>query len=251
MEPKFGGRRGVTHGRSERDHRRSRRRSRWLPVDRIFGPRAAYRWDDLKRRRESDLSDRVRFYRIYGEFFAVWKAWDTHLTRPGIHAPSDAQWELLNRAAHVEGEFEALLVKVVSERQLGDQEVRLLACYRQAYQRLRERIREGCRLEWWATNKPGRGTGYREYQTLKAPSAWFGDLLAREDGARGRFCASKSDPRSDAAIRRLFCVPRSDPQPDAGIRRILGATVVVVDWEPEARRLLALDPIVDGRRRPR
>lgn len=193
----------------------------------LVGTRVAYRWDDLKRRRESDLSDRARFYRIYGEFFAVWKAWDTHITRPALVVPDGLQWALLDRAAQVEGEFEALLVKVASERRLGDREVTLLACYRQAYQRLRERIRGGRRLEWWAMNKPGRGTGYQEYQMFKALSEWFVALLAHDE-IRGRLRVSAPLPPRDAAIRRL-----------------LGVTAVVVDWESEARRLLHADGIVD------
>jgi len=194
----------------------------------IVGTRVAYRWDDLRRRRESDLADRAEFYRLYGEFFAVWKLWDTHVTRPSLEVPSGVQWELLTRGGHVEGGFEALLVKVASERRLSNREVTLLACYRQAYQRLRERIRDGRRLEWWAMNKPGRGPGYLEYQTFKALTEFFASLLAREE-VRGWF--------------RLSPPPSSDE----AIRRILGATSVVVDWEPEARRLLSLGDPAAGR----
>jgi phage terminase small subunit len=61
-----------------------------------------------------------------------------HKSRPAIAVPDCAQWDLLAKAEVAEAGFEALLVKLASERYLDDRDVRLLACSCQAYQSLRE-----------------------------------------------------------------------------------------------------------------
>jgi hypothetical protein len=39
--------------------------------------RVADHWDQIKKRRELDLAAAGDFQRLYGEFFSVWKAWDS------------------------------------------------------------------------------------------------------------------------------------------------------------------------------
>ena len=51
----------------------------------LVGYRLAYYWDNQRRLRESDLAAVETFYRLYGEFFATWKRWDSH-KRHGVNA---------------------------------------------------------------------------------------------------------------------------------------------------------------------
>lgn len=39
--------------------------------------RVADHWDQIKKRREMDLAAAADFQRLYGEFFSVWKDWDS------------------------------------------------------------------------------------------------------------------------------------------------------------------------------
>jgi hypothetical protein len=85
----------------------------------LVGTQVSYNWDERRRRRESDLAALAAFYRLYGEFFATWKLWSAHCDEDyaaTLVRPDQIQWTLLERAEAVEGGFEALLVKVASER---------------------------------------------------------------------------------------------------------------------------------------
>jgi len=54
----------------------------------------------------------------------------------------------MRRAATAEGKIESLIVKLATERELTPDEIRTLGLFRQAYQRLREAIRNGDRFDW-------------------------------------------------------------------------------------------------------
>jgi hypothetical protein len=152
----------------------------------IIGYRVAYYWDDRKRIRESDLAALAAFYRLYGEFFATWKLWDSHKRYDVNTTNLDAvQWELLARAEATEGGFEALLVKLASERRLGNCDPELVACFREAYQMLRERIRSDEPLEWWASRDPSdHGLGYTQYEAFKALAGYPASTLEASRPAR-------------------------------------------------------------------
>lgn len=72
----------------------------WLVTARI----TAF-WDHRKKERELGLAALERFYDLYGEFFAVWKLWETLLPRVGPLEPEKTKdrMDLLQRAAAVEG----------------------------------------------------------------------------------------------------------------------------------------------------
>src|SRR3954463_10798929 len=55
------------------------------------GYRLTFVWEDRKRRRESDIAAVETFYRLYGEFFAAWKLWDSHKRKgvPGKGEPHE------------------------------------------------------------------------------------------------------------------------------------------------------------------
>jgi hypothetical protein len=84
----------------------------------------------------------------------------------------------LERAEVAEGGFEAILVKLASERHLDERERRLLGCFREAYQTPREMIRENKRLEWWSTVEPrGHRLGFEQYRAFKALAEFVAFLL--------------------------------------------------------------------------
>jgi hypothetical protein len=198
----------------------------------LLGAPIAYRWDDLKRQRESDLAARNEFYRLYGEFFTTWKLWNTYKGRSSktaiTSAPDHMQWSLLMQAEKAEGGFEALLVKMASERDLDAEDLRLLACFREAYQSLREHIRENRSLEWWATEKtatPARQRGFQEYRVFKALAQYFATKLAT-DPSRSWF--------------PWFRRPLRKPRAEIAIGALLDATARVhEDWVPVAEQALA------------
>src|ERR1700722_19702542 len=42
----------------------------------LVGNSLTTRWDTVKKQAELDLAAMEQFYKIYGEFFAVWKLWE-------------------------------------------------------------------------------------------------------------------------------------------------------------------------------
>ncbi|MFC0861726.1 hypothetical protein ACFHYQ_05390 [Sphaerimonospora cavernae] len=102
------------------------------------GNRITARWDEHKKRRELDLQALGAFYSVYGQFTTVWKLWGGVCTEA---AKDDGiRREVLEPAVRAEGELESLLVRISSERALSDLECTVLACFRQAFQSLRESI---------------------------------------------------------------------------------------------------------------
>lgn len=191
----------------------------------LVGARVAYIWDDRKRRRESDLAALNDFYRAYGEFFTTWKLWDSHKQsrergydlakpQPGF------QWKMLEQAEEAESVFEALLIKIASERKLDERQKLLIRSFRQGYQSLRENIRENKALAWWATEPEGmpeRLEGFRRYQAFKAlaeyvarqldvpvrPPWWTGVLPRMRRALSRRDRRASDDRESIDALRSI------------------------------------------------
>jgi hypothetical protein len=203
----------------------------------LVGNRVGYRWDEIKRRRESDLAARDEFYRVYGKFFATWKLWNTHKKYPSVGAPDGVQWKLLEQAEEAEAGFEALLVKLASERPLCARDRRLLACFRQAYQSLRERLRENGPLEWWATGPPKHPEheeGFRQYRTFKALSEYSATLLAED------------------VPPRWLQGPPPKPSEEEAIQALLDSTVNLEEtWVEDAATQLPSVQATTGKRKPR
>jgi hypothetical protein len=154
----------------------------------VIGSHVAYRWDDRRRRRESDLAALATFYKTYGEFFATWKVWNAYKRADcALEVTPQVQAELLDRASAVEGAFESLLVKIASERRLGRKDKLMLGCFREGYQRLRERIREDQQLAWWSS---GTSNGMREYRAFKGLAEYVAFML-EQDSATVRRTAGR------------------------------------------------------------
>src|SRR5262245_31485222 len=53
-----------------------------------------------------------------------------------------SRWDLLDRACTCEGNLESILVRLASERPLESDDIEVLGCFRQLYQKLRQCIRD-------------------------------------------------------------------------------------------------------------
>jgi hypothetical protein len=136
-----------------------------------FGQRLTYRWNVKQKRREVQLSVSQAFYSAYGEFFAVWKLWN----RADRNAPDfePRGWELHKRAAAAEATVEAMLVKFSTEQPLTSSQIRILGSFRQAFQQLRQAIRNNKLLPWNSSSQP-------EYVAFKTLACEVATLLNAE-----------------------------------------------------------------------
>ncbi len=142
----------------------------WLITTRVTD-----RWDKIKKRRDMDLASAQDFQRLYGEFCATWKSWDTAVQHPATVGPStDRAWECLEHAAASEGEIEALLAKVAGERFLSDDDIDVLGAVREGFQTLRKAIRDGVRLADRAS--------HFEYSAFKGVCVYASSLLGSSPG---------------------------------------------------------------------
>jgi hypothetical protein len=148
----------------------------------VVGTGITSRWESVKKRRALELEALANFYCLYGEFFAVWKLWSvrkknaSHLV--GHERDPKAEWDILRRAADVEGGLESIMVRLTQERTLSKQQLRDLACFREAYQCLREAIRSDVELRWW--NQPHRDEGFAQYCAFKRLASTVASLLSAE-----------------------------------------------------------------------
>ncbi len=137
----------------------------------LFGQRLGYHWNIRQKRREIQLAVSQQFYLAYGEFFAVWKLWN----RLDRNNPSfdDRRWGLHQRAAAAEAIVEGLMVKLSSELVLDSSRLRMLGCFRQAVQQLRQSIREDVVLNWLSS-------GSTCYVTFKELASSVATILSSE-----------------------------------------------------------------------
>ncbi|HEV3406725.1 MAG TPA: hypothetical protein VG364_08985 [Candidatus Dormibacteraeota bacterium] len=146
-------------------------------------------------RRERDLAAAAELYRVYGQFFATLKVWNAHLggTRtssktqvtPLVFPDAARRSELLGAAAAAEGGFEALLIRITLEHDVGRDQRAALWCLRTAYKQLRRAIRRGEPLLWWRSDIHGNGLGhdgYRAYQAFKMLTSLVADEMLSGPG---------------------------------------------------------------------
>ena len=132
----------------------------------LVGNSLTARWDRVKKQTELDLAAMEQFYKIYGEFFAVWKLWDD-----AIQQNSGKRNELFERIAGAEAQLEALIVRISCQRSLTEDEIHVTGAFRQAYQTLRKCMKNGQSLSadlgWTASN----ATPYASFKGLAASVA--------------------------------------------------------------------------------
>lgn len=131
--------------------------------------------DEQRARRLSTVEE---LYGAYGDFFAVWKAWEyyTAAGKPGSIDPAAALTDALvadltARAATAEARLERFLVQVTLEQPLTEDDEATLWALRHAMRKLRYVIRRRLPLEWWraAAGEHDREAErpFREYRAYK------------------------------------------------------------------------------------
>lgn len=126
-----------------------------------------------QKQRELQLVAAARFYELYGEFFAVWKQWSAF--KAGKLVPRDPEAfrvGLFERACAGEGNMEAVLVRIASEFRVEPVDIETLGRFRQAYQTLREALRENHELGWNDPEHP-------QYAAFKRLACLVASLLGR------------------------------------------------------------------------
>jgi hypothetical protein len=68
------------------------------------------------------------------------KLWSAYKDSNVKDVPTGSRWTVLDKALIAKNGFEALLVKLASERELTERDQRMLGCFREGYQTLRESI---------------------------------------------------------------------------------------------------------------
>lgn len=155
--------------------------------------RVADHWDQVKKRREMDLAAAADFQRFYGEFFSVWKAWDSiSRHKLEIKDPVGTTWDCLNRAAEVEGHVEALLARISAEHELSEDDIDALGEVRQGFQSLRGAIKRNEPLEW-------RSSEAKEYLAFKGLAAYTSRLL----GTSSSFKRAPDNAMAAANFRKI------------------------------------------------
>jgi hypothetical protein len=148
--------------------------------------RVSDRYEQGRRQREFDRETTQELASLYGQIFAVWRAWDVRCRFPTVDAADHADWTLLTQAVDAEGRLEALLIRIAADRPLRDpDDLRTLAGLRQSFKIVRKAIREDKPLGW-------RRSIDREYAALKAYAASTAALLS----------ADRTGPAPDAATAR-------------------------------------------------
>lgn len=115
-----------------------------------FGQKIIATWDAKKKRQEFDIATSTQFQHVYGDVKQVNKLWRIYIRSRNSNASSDhsslfpdeKRWEILQKAVEVESRMEAIIVKLSTERELTEDEIRSLGLLRQVIQQLREDIRD-------------------------------------------------------------------------------------------------------------
>lgn len=148
----------------------------------FIGQRLSIYWAIRQKRRELELAAVSEFYKLYGEFFAVWKLWNEFCKGSSSIKQSQSlgdstRWELLQRASNAEGSLESLFVKLASEKKLVKTDIEILGKFRQAYQNLRESISNNQSLNW-------RYSGHPEYITFKRLAYLVANIILSDTEVR-------------------------------------------------------------------
>jgi len=150
----------------------------------LVGQKIIARWDLIKKQRELDIAVARDFQKLYGEFKEVsrlWRIYSYKGDKPNITLPDSIAAELVQRAAAAEGGVEAIIMKLATERVLTADDIRTLGLFRQAYQKLREAIRDSQKFEW--THNTREYHLYNEMATKVARMVSAGDAKTQEDAA--------------------------------------------------------------------
>jgi hypothetical protein len=138
----------------------------------LVGNRLSSEWALRQRRRENSLASVAEFYRLYGEFFALWKLCNYAFRDADHEMDEGALWDLMRRAAALEANGEAILLRIASELALTPDDIRTLGLFRQGVQLLRQSIVKE-RILGWSSSE------HREYQAFKGLSVGVAALATK------------------------------------------------------------------------
>ena len=157
----------------------------------LVGNRISATWALRQRRREQSLATVAEFYRLYGDFFALWKLCN-YAFRDSKHEIEEATlWDLMRRATSLEAGGETILLRISSELTLTEDDIRTLGLFRQGVQLLRLSIVKRRILGWISSQHP-------EYQAFKGLSVAVAKLASQ--------VGTKDPPSKDVAQAQLRSV---------------------------------------------
>lgn len=169
-----------------------------LTVTWLVGNSLTVRLERDKKTTEGDLAVQEQFYRLYGEFFSAWKAWNEACESSHVRdSYENDRTAALRTVADAEGRLEAMIVRIATSRRLSSLECDAIGAFRQGYQRLRKAINSRKRLEWDSSEHP-------EYLAFKGLAVKMGLILApRVPGLAGSRPAQPSQAEAVEALRSV------------------------------------------------
>ena len=135
----------------------------------LVGNRISAEWVLKQKRREQSISTAAEFYRLYGEFFALWKMCNYAFRDSREEVDRATLWDFMRRATALEASGEAILLRISTEVVLDQSDIRKLGLFRQGLQLLRQSILKQKILGWISSQHP-------EYLAFKGLSADVGRL---------------------------------------------------------------------------
>ena len=139
----------------------------------VVGTAITAMWNARQKRREMDLSSLSDLYSCYGRFIATRRMWNHLLeTENSVAADEEEKARLWTVANELEGEIEAILMRVTSEKKLDPDELARLGHLRQAFQSLREAMRSDAPLEFGSSE-------HEDYVALKEGTLFLASVFKR------------------------------------------------------------------------
>ncbi|MCE9521124.1 MAG: hypothetical protein K8S25_01675 [Alphaproteobacteria bacterium] len=143
----------------------------------LVGHRISATWALRQRRREQSLATVAEFYRLYGDFFALWKLCN-YAFRDSKHEIEEATlWDLMRRATALEASGETILLRISSELTLTEDDIRTLGLFRQGVQMLRLSIVKRRILGWISSQHPD----YLAFKSLSVAVAKLASQVGSKD----------------------------------------------------------------------
>ena len=170
------------------------------------------KWTERQKKRELELDMANRFYSSYGAFRAIWREWNYHweFERDAL---ATRKAGLFARACEAEGALEAVFLKLSSERRLSREDLSTLGNLRQAYQVLRERIRDDEFIDYGSAQQ----SDYLEFKRL---ATYLGSLImnasSRETPDAGRAFENFREITSNKYEARWRRAAKKRPPPSCG-----------------------------------
>ena len=153
----------------------------------LLGGALAAFWTSRQKRRETEGMELKYFYDHYGQLLAACRLWNS--TKSGKLSPPSGltRYELLKQASEAESALEGMLFKLASDRLLAPDEQSRLGRFRQAYQAVREAIRDDHLVQWESSEDPQvpRLQGGRGPFRLPPKEAFLDPIARRGVGKEG------------------------------------------------------------------